>query len=41
MRVRATANKLAILHLLATIHDLDTPIGELEQQITRDVSLSY
>ena len=36
-----SANKLAILQLLATIHNLDTPIEELEQQITRDVSLSY
>ena len=36
-----SANKLAILQLLALIHNLETPIQELEQQITRDVSLSY
>jgi EAL and modified HD-GYP domain-containing signal transduction protein len=35
------ANKLAILQLLASVHNVDTPIQELEQQITRDVSLSY
>jgi len=36
-----SASKLAILQLLTTVNDLDTPIQELEQQITRDVSLSY
>ena len=36
-----SANKLAILQLLATIHNIETPIEELEQQITSDVSLSY
>lgn len=36
-----SGNKLAILHLLATIHNIETPIEELENQITRDVSLSY
>jgi EAL and modified HD-GYP domain-containing signal transduction protein len=36
-----SANKLAILQLLASVHNVDTPIQELEQQITRDVSLSY
>ena len=36
-----SANKLAVLQLLATVHNMDTPIQELEQQITRDVSLSY
>ena len=36
-----SGNKLAILQLLATIHNLDTPVEELEMQITQDVSLSY
>ncbi len=36
-----SANKLAILQLLTTVNNLDTPIEELEQQITRDLSLSY
>ena len=36
-----SANKLAILQLLTTVNNLETPIEELEQQITRDVSLSY
>ncbi len=36
-----SGNKLAILQLLATIHNLDAPVEELETQITRDVSLSY
>jgi len=36
-----SGNKLAILQLLATIHNLDTPVEELETQITQDVSLSY
>ncbi|MCB1787676.1 MAG: HDOD domain-containing protein [Chromatiaceae bacterium] len=36
-----TANKLAILQVLATTHNIDTPIEKLEQQITSDVSLSY
>ncbi len=44
-RVYATrdlpTNKLALLKLLASIHNLDTPIEELEQQIASDVSLSY
>ena len=36
-----SASKLAILQLLTMVNNLDTPIEELEQQITRDVSLSY
>ncbi|MCP4455430.1 MAG: HDOD domain-containing protein, partial [Planctomycetes bacterium] len=36
-----SGNKLAILQLLATIHNLCSPIEELEAQITHDVSLSY
>ncbi len=36
-----SVSKLAVLQLLATVHDIDTPIEELEQQITSDVSLSY
>jgi len=36
-----SGNRLAILQLLATIHNMDTPIEELEEQITSDVSLSY
>lgn len=35
------ANKLAILHLLALVHSMSTETQELEQEITRDVSLSY
>ena len=34
-------NKLAILHLLAVIHKADTSTRELEDHITRDVTLSY
>jgi len=34
-------NKLAILHLLAVIHKADTSTRELEQHISRDVTLSY
>lgn len=36
-----SANKLAILQLLATVHNLNTPTEELEQLITSDVPLSY
>ena len=36
-----SANKLAILQLLTTVNSPDTPIEELEEQISRDVSLSY
>lgn len=36
-----SVNKLAILQLLATVHNVDTPIEELEENITHDVSLSY
>jgi len=35
------ANKVTILQLLASVHRPDTATGELEEQITRDVSLSY
>jgi len=34
-------NKLVILQLLATVHNLNTPIEDLEQLISCDVSLSY
>lgn len=36
-----TANKLALLQLLAMVQSPDTPIAKLEQQIMSDVSLSY
>jgi EAL and modified HD-GYP domain-containing signal transduction protein len=36
-----SASKLAIVQLLAKVHDLDTPIEQLEQHIIQDVSLSY
>ena len=35
------AHKLVILQLLAAVQNSETPIEELEQQITRNVSLSY
>jgi EAL and modified HD-GYP domain-containing signal transduction protein len=35
------ANKLATLHLLAVIHKADTSTRDLEDHITRDVTLSY
>ena len=34
-------SKLAILELLATVHNPDVSTKEIEQQITRDVALSY
>jgi EAL and modified HD-GYP domain-containing signal transduction protein len=41
-RVRdLSVNKLAIMQLLATVHNLETPIEELEEKIARDVSLSF
>ena len=41
-RVRdLSVNKLAIMQLLATVHNLETPIEELEEKIVRDVSLSF
>jgi len=36
-----TTNKLAILQLLATVHNPDTSIQDLEQLISCDASLSY
>lgn len=36
-----SVNKLAIMELLAAVHNLDTPIDELEKKIMRDVSLSF
>jgi len=35
------ANKIAILTLLATVHNADTELGEIEKTITQDVALSY
>ena len=41
-RVRdLSINKLAIMQLLAIVHNLETPIEELEEKIVRDVSLSF
>jgi len=36
-----SVNKLAIMDLLAAVHNLDTPIEQLEEKIVRDVSLSF
>jgi len=36
-----SVNKLAIMDLLAAVHNLDTPIEVLEEKIMRDVSLSF
>lgn len=36
-----SVNRLAIMDLLATVHDLNTPIETLEEKISRDVSLSF
>lgn len=36
-----SVNKLAIMQLLATVHNLETPIEQLEEKIERDVSLSF
>lgn len=36
-----SVNKLAIMELLAAVHNLDTPIEGLEEKIVRDVSLSF
>jgi EAL and modified HD-GYP domain-containing signal transduction protein len=41
-RVRdLSANKLAVMDLLATVHNLEIPIETLEEKIVRDVSLSF
>lgn len=34
-------NKLAIMDLLTAVHNLDTPIEQLEEKIVRDVPLSF
>jgi EAL and modified HD-GYP domain-containing signal transduction protein len=36
-----SVNKLALMDLLATVHDLEKPIEALEEKIVRDVSLSF
>lgn len=36
-----SVNKLAIMDLLAAVHNVDTPIEALEEKIVRDVSLSF
>lgn len=36
-----SANKLAIMGLLAVVHNLNTPIEDLAEKIARDVSLSF
>jgi len=36
-----SVNKLGIMELLAAVHNLDTPIEDLEEKIVRDVSLSF
>lgn len=36
-----SVNKLGIMELLAAVHNLDTPIEDLEAKIVRDVSLSF
>ena len=36
-----SVNKLAIMELLAAVHNTDTSVEDLEQKIVRDVSLSF
>lgn len=36
-----SANKLAIMELLTAVHNVDTPIEQLEEKIVRDVTVSF
>ena len=36
-----SVSKISIMDLLMVVHDLNTPIGRLEEKIARDVSLSF